>query len=671
MEIFLNLQGDPATSEFSENDISNDDLLKLIDELQKIWVAPLSRYAALEAAERFGVKDAYENGSLLPTGDNGIETIYKKYRFGLVRVEFQLYTRNMVEIVDGNVMSDIAGTNLKQSIRKIEMAMTQLYRCLRDDAMTRKALDPTWATECPNILDDFAAYDETKLKKYGTFSWFVLQNLFKEGLARYNDEVYQQIMSPPLETSEGKLVHYNTHAWQRRCTIEEYIGGIIEKESFFNMYNTLLEVGIKHAISEAKYHLCTITEKQFPKLYPDRHWFAFRNGLYHTRHGQFFPYGQPGIPYNVVACKYHDLTFDTEVLQIKNWYDVPTVAVQSILEYQLEHLGELAMREVIMWVYAFLGRLLFELGERDGWQVIMFIMGRAGTGKSCLIDAVTSFFNDEDVAILANNSQKDFGLETFVDKLAWACYEVKHDLTLDQANFQSMVTGEKVSIARKHQKALTVLWKTPGILAGNEPGGWTDNSGSISRRVVTLKFERKVQSDKLDPLLDKKIKLETANLIHKCCLAYLTATEEYGDCDIWKEVLNDQGEKESILPRYFHIQKERMVELTHPVASLLRNCDTITIAPNVFMPFDTFQSLANDWFKANNYKSFNWGEKDKYTAVMEDFGVKRLKVTADFISKKTPNKQLNYNGRAIKSGTEIIMGVIEREFFGHEASNTE
>lgn len=651
------LESDPTKGDFSDKDISDDDLIKIVDYLEEKWTRPLDDFAPLVAAKRFNVMDLYTSNELYIDGPNGLDMRKVGHLFGLTRVEIQLALRNIIDISD--TRQDIAGEDIKKKIRRVGMAIHQLHRVLHDDILCRKYLDPTWATECPNVRDELNTFDESKFNEFQTLLFFILGKLMKEGLCRHHSDCYEQIMSPAIPNEAGTLIRYNTHAWQRKCTLSEFITSTVTMDMYFDKW--LIMTKNPSCIDNLVKYLSVCKEKQFPELVPNRYWHAFQNGLYYTKEGRFYAYGSKEIPTHIVACKYHDVLFDTAITEIENWYDVPTPAVQQILEYQLEHLGERQMTEIIMWVYAFMGRLLFEIGERDGWQVIFFCMGRAGTGKSRLIDACTSFFMSEDVAILANNSQKDFGLETFVDKLVWACYEVKHDLTLDQANFQSMVTGEKVSIARKHKDAQVVVWKIPGILAGNEPGGWTDNSGSISRRIVLLNFSKKVQSDKLDPQLDKKIKAQTANLLHKCCHAYLTATDAYGTSDIWKEVINEEGQKESILPRYFHVQKERMVELTHPIASFLRNCDAVVLSTESYMPWTNLVHLANEYFQNNNYSKFNWGKKDKFTAVLEDFGVTIIKLDQRKI--KEVKGGYVYNGKQLEQGSEIAMGITEREFF--------
>jgi phage/plasmid-associated DNA primase len=164
-----------------------------------------------------------------------------------------------------------------------------------------------------------------------------------------------------------------------------------------------------------------------------------------------------------------------------------------------------------------MGRILFEVNEKDSWQVIPFFKGRAGTGKSKILDTIADLFRKEDIETVANNAQKGFGLETVYDKLVWRVMEVKKDFGIDQAQFQSMVTGEEVSIQRKNKTALTVVWNSPGILAGNELANWSDNSGSISRRLLIVHFSSKVQNS--DPNMSQGLRNERAAFLHKITVA--------------------------------------------------------------------------------------------------------------------------------------------------------
>ena len=39
---------------------------------------------------------------------------------------------------------------------------------------------------------------------------------------------------------------------------------------------------------------------------------------------------------------------------------------------------------------------------------------------------------------------------------------------MEQAEFQSMVSGEDIQVNTKYAKARSEVWKVPGVLAGNE-----------------------------------------------------------------------------------------------------------------------------------------------------------------------------------------------------------
>ena len=131
----------------------------------------------------------------------------------------------------------------------------------------------------------------------------------------------------------------------------------------------------------------------------------------------------------------------------------------------------------------------------------------------------SKFYELEDVKILSNNVEKKFGLDSIHDGFIFISPEVKGDLQLEQAEFQSLVSGEDMSVARKFKNAISIQWKTPGMLGGNEVPNWKDNSGSVLRRVVPWNFTRQVID--ADPHLENKLELEIPAIMAKCLRAYL------------------------------------------------------------------------------------------------------------------------------------------------------
>jgi hypothetical protein len=550
---------------------------------------------------------------------------------------------------------------------------------LRADIALARELDPSIDAACPTEIDPFSymPIDYSSLSALQELTLFLLRNLALRGFRRYNDSCYKQIFSPAVDAGDGQLRRFPTHAWERVCDIKDFVQDVTSKEDQFAQWKNMLN---GNNLDSVVRYLTGCDEAEFQPLCPDRHWHAFHNGLYFTSRGVFFPWGAVGPPADVVACNFHDTAFDVSILAAPHWYDIPTLDFHSILEAQVgagsQKPGETdedyvarqeEAEEIIMWQYTLLGRLLFEVGELDSWQVISFICGKAGTGKSTILKTAGWFYKDEDVETLANNSQKGFGLETFVGKLMWRCWEVKSDLSLDQAQLQSMISGESISIMRKNKTALTTIWKVPGILAGNEVAKWADNSGSISRRIIITYFDTLIESSKKDPLLEKKIRMEIGNLLHKCCCAYLAATNAYGHKDIWATYMDEVRGERLILPKYYHENKTKLQSQTHPLVAFLAGCDEIVIVKHdkrVGMPFDRFKELANSWLEKNGLGKFAF-RSDACSAIFDNAGISMCKLTAAHVS--DPSGHYEYRGEKAAINKMWLVGVTESSELLHSS----
>lgn len=270
----------------------------------------------------------------------------------------------------------------------------------------------------------------------------------------------------------------------------------------------------------------------------------------------------------ITSCKYFDLPFDPYT-ELDDWYTIPTPNMQVVLDYQKFN------EDVCRWMYVFIGRLCFDVNDLDGWQIIPFLKGIARSGKSTLITKVCrKFYETEDISTLSNNIEKKFGLSSIHTGFMFISPEVKGDLALDQAEFQSIVSGEDVSIARKHESALSKEWKTPGILGGNEIPNWKDAAGSIIRRLATWDFCKQVLD--ADTKLDEKLEAEMPAILCKCLRAYLNYTKKYEGKDIW-----------NILPQYFKDIQNQVATSTNSLHHFLSS-PKIKFGIDLFVPEKVF-----------------------------------------------------------------------------------
>jgi hypothetical protein len=714
----------------SEHDIDSEMAKEALAFIHDHWSARMdSNNLALVAAERFGLGPQFAVDELVPFGPSGLRSVFHKKQYCLERLRYHFVRLGIMDLKDSG--NDLGGSIFRNMFVKSHICIRRLYDCLMTNILARKTLDPQWATACPAELDPYniMPFNVDKLTPGQAFQVYILEELQKKDLRRYRGSCYIEIESDPVLV-DSRPKTFKTHSWRQYMEISEFVKRRAPKETKFEMWQNATTAGVLERVIS---NLETGYDLQFPDLVPDRHWHAFKNGLYYTIERTFYPYEHPRITPDIVACKYHDAPFKTEIMDLEDWRQVPTPLVEAILSPQLAGIKHVEMNPstgakvrysedeateenarrlqkmnealeaqgldpvdslpsdmtvdtgdvievpeghlVKEWAYIFLGRLLFELNVMDSWQMLPMFVGRAGTGKSVLLTTAAKFFEESDVAVVSNDGQKTFGLETIFDKMLWMCKEVKADMTLDQAQLQSMITGEEMSITRKGKTSLQVVWRSPGIIAGNELAAWSDNSGSMSRRLLLFYFNSKVSES--DPHLQSKLRDEIPSLMHKCASAYAEAVKLYGSRDLWsmnpylkEEFANDPEFAKSyrgsrgILPSYFHQNKSGLKQATHLMENFLANADNIIIkaaSEEIGMPWDideddreSFKTSASKYFKKQDPQArFPWNNKDKWLATLQDYGLQRRQLEAKDVSKGRGT----FKGHHYPIGTWWLFGI--------------
>lgn len=410
---------------------------------------------------------------------------------------------------------------------------------------------------------------------------YMLNTAYKLGFRRYRKECYEQIR--------------NTRAWKPVMPIKSFIYVYTPKESKYEQWKNITSKG--SIVKEVENFLCNCVDIQFPDIVKNRHVWSFKNGLFSCKvwdqsteryTTRFYPYESPefaSLDPTIISSKYFDQDFTPH--SVDDWYDIPTPAMQQVLDFQK------FPEEVCRWLYVFAGRLMFDVGDMDQWQIIPFFKGIARSGKSTLIVKVfKKFYDADDAKTLSNNVERKFGLGSIYDAFMFIAPEIKGDLCLEQAEFQSMVSGEDISIARKYETALSITWKTPGILAGNEVPGWKDNSGSIIRRLLTFNFGKQVQL--ADPKLDTKLDAELPAIMEKCAKAYLEYAQKYSDADIW-----------TVVPQYFKDVQNQIAMVTNSLQHFLSS-EKIVFGADLMCPQKIFISIFNQHCQENNLGKFKF-----------------------------------------------------------------
>lgn len=530
-----------------------------------------------------GFRQFFRDDELDPNGmpqNVDLDRIQEQKR-RLVNLFSELYHRSSELGIKDKPSEDVNGDEFRIAFRLMRLIETAddayeiIFRYVRSferinsPTVTHMSGDMDSSLFRCKTLDDTDENDEAS--PYQCLLLYLLNKTYTQKMKRYKGQCCKQI-----ETNACL-----TRAWKPVMEIKEFVYFYTQKEDKYDMWRNLTSKG--SIVRDTVTHLSMCRDIQFPEIQKNRTVWSFTNGIFVGKEWsekenryvcQFYPYGSEGcsnLDPTVVSCKFFDQEFPQN---LPEWKDIQTPVMQSIMDYQR------FTPEVSQWLYVFIGRLCFDINDQDSWQVIPFLKGIAGSGKSTIITKVCKkFYDSEDVRTLSNNIEKKFGLWSIHDGFMFISPEVKGDLSLEQAEFQSMVSGEDVSIARKNEKALSMTWNVPGILAGNEVPSYRDNSGSVLRRLVTWNFARQVSQP--DPQLETKLDAEIPTLLAKCVQAYLDYSNKYSKKDIW-----------NVLPQYFKTVQAQVATVTNPLQHFLAS-EKLVYGPDKFIPHKLFVQIYN------------------------------------------------------------------------------
>ena len=195
----------------------------------------------------------------------------------------------------------------------------------------------------------------------------------------------------------------------------------------------------------------------------------------------------------------------------------------------------------------------------------MFLKGDANTGKSTVTDLMKHMFPPGTCGVITATHEAQFGLEGLYQKRVVLIPDLpKHfSRIINQSDFQSMVSGDVISVARKNKTAISdQSWTAPLVFAGNYLPDYNDNSGSISRRLTVFAFNELVK-ERNTRLKDEIVAQELVPVIIRCLAAYRQTVAEKPSGDFWLTVAP---------PALRELQNDVKTE-TNPLTNFLTNGD--------------------------------------------------------------------------------------------------
>jgi len=531
---------------------------------------------------------------------------------GILQIEFEkaIYEATLVYTKFKLLIENSA--EYKKTWDKIYEVIYYSERLVRTVYLLDKTNDPSHNptnNEDPDVLFKYARFtDDSKKTPYQCFLLYLMDLFSEEGFTKTGDNLYKPIIK------NGN----NTHAWKKHCTIKEYIYQKSDHKLNYNQWKNATANGGSN-INNAEKYFKEFTGPELPSLTKDRYLFAFKNGNYITKYnisseGKTPEYRDIFVPYNEnhpyitsysVACKYHDNDFNNfDEYSESEWFKImdhcPTFKI--LLDYQE------FTEEIQKWICTFMGRMCFTIGDLDNWQVLLYLLGQAGAGKSTiLMKILQKWYDEEDVGVISNNIDTKYGIKPHVNKLMVLAPEISENFKMEQTDWQLLVEGGRNTYSEKYKNDETIDWKLHMTMGGNKIMRYKNNSESVSRRTAVVNFWKKVVNT--DTEIDKKLAVEMPAIIKLCVSGYYNAIRSYGKKGIW-----------NILPKYFHENKEELEQTVNSLQNFIKSGKVI-FDKKFYIPVKVFQQLFNEHCRENNFPREQF-TKDFYGSIFTNNNIK-------------------------------------------------
>jgi uncharacterized membrane protein YgcG len=496
-----------------------------------------------------------------------------------------------------------------------------------------------------SLLSYFQRQDTTTCTDFQKLLLFLFEACEAQSLVKRKDsDMMLRPVFVPLD-SDSRHRGAFTYSYQEHEKFLDFVHqSVFPMETYFEQWQWVTTGGNARYAAE---YLQNCVNRQLPYIRKDRHRFAFQNGVYLCDHDVFYSFDDPvavlklkqlmgtgGIgggggalgavgggggggsggggngtgTVRTCVAKYHNYEFCEDLYKEQmafngtdDWFAIQTPKCQSILDHQ--QFDEATQRII----YMISGRMLFCVGELDNFQIQPYIRGMAATGKSTWARFIALLYEKCDVGYLSNNVQEAFAVEAISDSFLYFGLDLGKDFRLCQMMWQSMVTGEEVSINRKHRIALMKIWTSPGMFVSNVTIGWKDNAESFARRTLLIDFNQIVM--RIDPNLWADMHRELPAFLKKCTVAYLKFVEEHRGRNIW-----------DVLPPYFLDKKKKLTNQTNTLSAFMLESGMLAMRPGVWMTMQEFKDMFGEYCRAQ-HKPVEAMSEEYYSAIFQRTGL--------------------------------------------------
>ena len=356
-------------------DLSVEETKRYLDDISARW--KLDDHGP-EASFQDAIELAFVNFGIDPTMDINTGDIGS---FGLRALDEKIHDHEMELIALYHKLREHKLLEDAHTLRRTTTCLEQVYyakRTVLNAFQSKLSVHQLQTTLLPDGTNPFEL-DKDLDARLGSWSlrfrWinddtFPVQKLLLHMLDRAMEKRYRRQGDWCFEPV---IVDGNdTHAWRVVMNIKQWLYMETRKETNWEQWHWLTSSASTPRCVEQ--YLTNCCDYSFPELRKDRSTFAFLNGVYRAKENKFYPHRNSTLSKEIAACKFFELDFPDD--HVDSPVDaIPTPYLDTIMDFQG---WEPAVKN---WLYILLGRLLYDLGDLDGWQVIPFCKGLASSGR--------------------------------------------------------------------------------------------------------------------------------------------------------------------------------------------------------------------------------------------------------------------------------------------------
>ena len=161
-------------------------------------------------------------------------------------------------------------------------------------------------------------------------------------------------------------------------------------------------------------------------------------------------------------------------------------------------------------IYEMIGYCLIPTSK---FQKSFILYGDGSNGKSTLLDAVISLLGDYNVSSLSfKEINHNFKLAEITDKLANIGDDISDEYITDSSIFKKLVTGEEITVEKKHEHPYKIRNTATLIFATNNLPNMQDKSNGMIRRLCIVPFNATItkKDPDFDPFIIDKLTTDEA-----------------------------------------------------------------------------------------------------------------------------------------------------------------